>query len=131
MSTANDLRAISGLVGDALVQFNKLLQNEIELAKAEVAEKAQQINRAVVFLAGGAVLVIPSIVMALFALSDALIANGWSQTAAYLASALLSAIVAAILFSIGMHRLDARHLKPVETIRQLDKDKAAVKGAMR
>jgi hypothetical protein len=30
-----------------------------------------------------------------------------------------------------MHRLDARHLKPAETIRQLDKDKAAMKGVMR
>jgi uncharacterized membrane protein YqjE len=131
MSTANDLRDISGLVGDALVQFNKLLQNEIELAKAELAEKAQQISGALGFLAGGAVLVIPALVMALFALSAALIANGWSQPAAYLAAALLSAVVAAILLRIGMHRLDARHLKPVETIRQLDKDKAAMKGAMR
>jgi len=131
MSTANDVRDISGLIGDALAQFNRLLQNEIELAKAEVAEKAQQVSGAVGFLAGGAMLVIPSLVMALFALSAALIANGWSQPGAYLASALLSAIVAAILFWIGMHRLDVRHLKPVETIRQLDKDKAALKGAVR
>jgi fatty acid desaturase len=126
-----DLQTISSLVGDALFQFNKLLQNEIELAKAELAEKAQQVSGALGFLAGGAVLVIPAIVMALFALSAALIANGWSQPVAYLASALLAAIVAVILFAVGMHRLDAGHLKPAETIRQLDKDKAAVKGVMR
>ena len=107
------------------------LQNEIELAKAELAEKAQQISGALGFLAGGAVLVIPAVVMALFALSAVLIANGWSQAAAYLASALLAAIVAAVLFAIGMHRLDARHLKPAETIRQLDKDKDAMKGIVR
>ena len=32
------------------------------------------------------------------------------------------------IFWIGMHRLDARHLRPAETIRQFDKDKAAMKG---
>jgi uncharacterized membrane protein YqjE len=131
MNTTNDLRSISGLVGDALSQLNKLLHNEIELAKAELGEKVQQINGALGFLAGGAALVIPAIVMALFALSATLIANGWSPSAAYLVAALLSAVAAAILFSIGMHRLDARHLKPAETIRQLDKDKAAMKGVMR
>lgn len=131
MSTMNDLQSISSLVGDALLQFNKLLQNEIELAKAELAEKGQQISGALGFLAGGAVLFIPAIVMALFAMSAALIANGWSQPVAYLASALLAAVVAAILFAIGVHRLDARHLKPAETIRQFDKDKAAMKGIVR
>lgn len=131
MSMKTDLQTISSLVGDALSQFNKLLQNEIELAKAELTEKAQQVSGALGFLAGGAMLVIPAIVMALFALSAVLIANGWSQAAAYLASALLAAVVAAVLFAIGMHRLDARHLKPGETIRQLDKDKAAMKGIVR
>jgi len=131
MSMGHDLHDISGLVGDALAQFNKLLQNEIDLAKAEVAEKAQQVGGAAGFLAGGVVLVVPCLVMALFALSAALIANGWSQPAAYLVFALLSGVVAAVLFWIGLRRLDARHLKPVETIRQLDKDKAAMKGVMR
>jgi uncharacterized membrane protein YqjE len=131
MSTKADFRDMSSLVGDALSQFNRLLQNEIELAKAEVSEKLRQISGALGFLAGGAVLVVPAIVMALFALSAALIANGWSQPAAYLASALLAVILAAILFAIGMQRLDARHLKPTETIRQLEKDKTAMKGIVR
>jgi len=131
MNTKTDLQTISSLVGDALSQFNKLLQNEIELAKAELAEKAQQISGALGFLAGGAVLVIPAIVMALFALSAVLIAHGWSQPTAYLVSALLAAIAAAILFAIGMHRLDARHLKLAETLRQLEKDKVAMKGIVR
>jgi len=131
MSTKDDLLSISALVGDALLQFNKLIQNEIELAKAELAEKVEQVGGALGLLAAGAVLVMPAIVMALFALSAALIDNGWSQPTAYLVSALLASVVAAILLAIGMHRLDARHLKPVETIRQLEKDKAAVKGMAR
>ena len=65
MTTKTDLRAISHLLGDALSQFAKLFQNEVDLAKAELGEKVQQIGGAVGLIAAGAVLVIPAIVMAL------------------------------------------------------------------
>ena len=131
MSTKTDLRTISHLLGDALSQFAKLFQNEVDLAKAELGEKVQQIGGAVGLIAAGAVLVIPAIVMALFALSAALIANGWSQPASYLISAIVAGVLAGILFAVGMNRLDARHLAPRETLRQLEKDKDTVKGMVR
>ena len=131
MTTKTDLRAISHLFGDALSQFSKLFQNEVDLAKAELGEKVQQIGGAVGFIAAGAVLVIPAIVMALFALSAALIAGGWSQPMSYLISAIVAAVFAGILFAVGMNRLDARHLAPRETLRQLEKDKDTVKGMVR
>lgn len=130
-TTKNDLRTLSTLVGDALSQFAKLLQNEVDLAKAELGEKVQKVGNAVVFIAGGAVLVIPGLVMALFALSAALIAAGWSQWVSYLLSAVLAFVVAAVLFAIGLSRLDARNLTPRETLRQLEKDKNTVKGLVR
>jgi hypothetical protein len=131
MSTKTELRAISHLVGDALSQFAKLFQNEVDLAKAELGEKVQQIGSAVGLIAAGAVLVIPAIVMALFALSAALIAGGWSQPVSYLISGIVAAVLAGILFAVGMNRLDARHLTPRETLRQLEKDKDTVKGMVR
>ena len=131
MTTKTDLRAISHLFGDALSQFSKLFQNEVDLAKAELGEKVQQIGGAVGLIAAGAVLVIPAIVMALFALSAALIAGGWSQPVSYLISALVAAVLAGILFAVGMNRLEARHLAPRETLRQLEKDKDTVKGMVR
>jgi uncharacterized oligopeptide transporter (OPT) family protein len=112
-------------------QFAKLFQNEVDLAKAELGEKVQQIGSAAGLIAAGAVLVIPAIVMALFALSAALIAGGWSQPVAYLISAIVAAVLAGILFAVGMNRLDARHLAPRETLRQLEKDKETVKGMVR
>ncbi|MBV8696356.1 MAG: phage holin family protein, partial [Bradyrhizobium sp.] len=87
-------RGIPQLLGDALSQFTKLFQNEIDLAKAELGEKAQQVGIAVGLLAGGAVLVIPAVVMALFAFSAALISAGWSQPLSYLASAILALLLA-------------------------------------
>ena len=131
MSTKTDIRTISHLFGDALSQFSKLFQNEVDLAKAELGEKVQQIGSAVGLIAAGAVLVIPAIVMALFALSAALIAGGWSQPVAYLISAIVAAVIAGVLFAVGMNRLDARHLAPRETLRQLEKDKETVKGMVR
>ena len=130
-TSQNDLRTISTLVGDALSQFAKLFQNEVDLAKAEFSEKVQKVGGALGFIAGGATLVIPALVMLLFALSAALISIGWSQPLSYLASAIIAAVLAGVLFAIGINRLDARNLAPRETMRQLEKDKDVVKGKVR
>lgn len=130
-TSQSDLRNISTLLGDALSQFAKLFQNEVDLAKAEFSEKAQQVGGAMGFIAGGAILVIPALVMALFALSAALMSAGWSQPLSYLTSAIVSALIAGVLFAIGINRLDARNLAPRETMRQLEKDKDTVKEMVR
>ena len=128
-TSQNDFRDISTLLGDALSQFAKLFQNEVDLAKAELGEKAQQVGGAIGFFAAGAILVIP--VMVLFALSAALMAAGWSQPLSYLTSAIVAAVIAGVLFAIGINRLDPRNLAPRETMRQLEKDKDTVKGMVR
>ncbi|HEY3637418.1 MAG TPA: phage holin family protein [Rhizomicrobium sp.] len=131
MSTQSDLRAISGLLGDALSQFAKLFQNEVDLAKAELGDKVQQVGGAMGFIAAAGIVLIPALVMALFALSAALIAAGWSQPISYLASAVVAAVLASVLFAVGINRLDARNLAPRETMRQLGKDKDTVKEMVR
>jgi uncharacterized membrane protein YqjE len=131
MNTQPDFRTISNLLGDALSQFAKLFQNEVDLAKAELGEKVQQLGGAISFFAAGAVLVIPAVVMALFALSAALIAAGWSQPISYLASAVLAAVLAGVLFAVGRNRLDTRNLAPRETLRQLEKDRNTAKEMVR
>ena len=130
-TSQNDLRAVSTLLGDALSQFSNLFQNEVNLATAEFGEKAQKIGGALKFIVGGAILMIPALVMALFALSAALISAGWSQPLSYLASAIVAATLAGVLFAMGVNRLDARNLAPRETMRQLEKDKDTLKGMVR
>jgi hypothetical protein len=130
-NSKNDLRAISALAGDALSQFFKLFQNEVDLAKAELGEKVQKAGSGLGLIAGAAVLVIPGLVMGLFALSAALITAGWSQPVSYLLSAILAFVIAGVLFAIGISRLNARNLAPRETMRQLEKDKDTVKGMVR
>ena len=126
-----DLWNLSGLVGDAMAQFAKLFQNELDLAKAELSEKVRALGGALGLIAAGAVLVIPALVLALFALSSALIAEGWSQPLSYLTSAFLAAVLSGVLLAIGIHQLDARKLAPRETMKQLQKDKNTAKGMVR
>ena len=130
-TSQSDLRTISTLLGDALSQFAKLFQNEIDLAKAELGEKARQVGGALGFFAAGAMLVRPALVMVLFAFSVALMAAGWSQPLSYLTSAIAAAVMAGVLFAIGISRLDSSNLAPRETMRQLEKDKDTVKGMVR
>jgi hypothetical protein len=127
----SDLHNISSLVGDAMTQVAKLFQNEVDLAKAELGEKVRKLGGALGLLAGGAVLVIPAIVMVLFALSSALIAAGWSPTLAYLASAIVAAAISGALIVVGIKRLDVGSVAPQETMRQLERDKDTLKGMVR
>jgi membrane protein implicated in regulation of membrane protease activity len=75
--------------------------------------------------------VIPALVMALLALSAALVSAGWSQPVSYLASAIVALALAGVLFAIGINRLDARNLAPQETMRQLEKDKNTAREMVR
>ena len=127
----DDLRAVSGFFGDALSQAAKLFQNEVDLAKAELTQKAQSLGAAIGFLVGGAILIIPAMVMALFALSAGLISAGWSRPLSYLTSAIVAAVIAGLLIAIGMNRLAPKKLIPGETVRQLEKDKNTLKGMVR
>jgi uncharacterized membrane protein YqjE len=132
VSTArNDIQEMSGLLGDALSQFAKLFQNEVDLAKAELSEKIRTASIAAGLLIGGAILVIPALTMALLALSAALMAAGWSPAMSQLIAAIVAAVIAGLLIAIGMRRLQARKLLPQETLRQFEKDKDVVKEMIR
>ena len=131
MTDKSDFRNIATLLGDALSQFSKLFQNEIDLAKAELGQKAQHVGIAAGLLVGAAVLVIPAIIMALLAMSAALVTGGWSEPVAHLMSAMVALIIAAILAVVGVQRLKPENLTPTETINQLERDKQAVKGFVR
>ena len=130
-TSKNELQTIATLTSAALSQFAKLFQNEVDLAKAEVGEKFSKIGGAIAYIGAGAILVIPALVMALFALAAAMIAGGWSEPVSYLIAAVVAAALAGTLFIVGLKRLDARNLAPRETVGQLEKDKDTLKGMVR
>jgi uncharacterized membrane protein YqjE len=128
MTYKSDFRAIAALTSDAFAQFSKLVQNEADLAKTELRKKGQEVAVAAGLLVGAAVLVIPAIILALLALSAALIDAGLRNPLAYLVSAAVAAALAALFVVIGMQKLKPEKLAPTETMRQLDRDREAVKG---
>jgi len=108
-------------------QLAKLIGNEFELARAELSDKASQAGRAAAMIGAGAVILIPALVILLFAISSALIRAGLSDPIAYLITGVGAVVVSAILIGVGLSRLSGDALKPAVTIEQVQRDKLAAK----
>lgn len=124
-------RSISELVGDAFAQFAKLVSNEFELARAEMSEKLGQVGRAAAMIGAGAVILVPGLVVLLFAAAAALVESGYAQSTAYLIVGAGATAVAAALIGFGVSRLSGDALKPTVTIDELERDKAAAREMIR
>jgi hypothetical protein len=120
-------RSIPELFSDAVGQLAKLVGNEFELARAELSEKARQAGRAAAMIGAGAVILMPALVLLLFAISAALIRGGFSEPVAYLLTGAGAALISAVLIATGMSRLSGDALKPSVTLNQVQRDKVAAK----
>jgi hypothetical protein len=130
MSSQNS-RSIPELFSDAVGQLAKLVGNEFELARAELSEKASQVGRAAAMIGAGAIILIPALVLLLFAISATLIRGGFSDPIAYLLTGVGAALVSAALIGIGLSRLSGDALKPSVTLDQVQRDEVAAKEMVR
>jgi hypothetical protein len=130
MASANN-RSIPDLLGDAVNQLAKLIGNEFALARAELADKAAQVARASALIGAGAVLMIPALVVLLFAIAAALMHAGISDPLAYLLTAIGAMAISGILIWVGISRMSGHALTPKVTIEQLERDKLAAKEMVR
>jgi hypothetical protein len=124
-------RSIPDLVSDAFAQLAKLVGNEFDLARAELADKAAQVGRAAALIGAGAIIMMPALVLLLFAVASALIRSGLSDPVAYLITGVGAALVSAALIVTGLNRLSGDALKPLVTLDQVQRDKVAVKEMVR
>jgi hypothetical protein len=124
-------RSIPELFSDAVGQLAKLIGNEFELARAELSEKASLLGRAVALIGAGAVILMPALVLLLFAVSAALIRGGLSDPVAYLVTGAGAALVSAALIGVGLSRLSGDALKPSVTLDQVQRDKVAAREMAR
>jgi hypothetical protein len=124
-------RSIPELFSDAVGQLAKLVGNEFELARAELSEKAGQVGRASAMIGAGAIVLMPALVLLLFALSAALIRGGFSEPVAYLLTGGGAALVSIALIATGLSRLSGDALKPSVTLDQVQRDKIAAKEMIR
>ena len=124
-------RSIPELFSDAVGQLAKLVGNEFDLARAELSEKAGQAGKAAGMIGAGAVILIPALVVLLFAASAALIRGGMFEPIAYLLVGFGAALLSAVLVAIGISRLSGGALKPTVTLDQVQRDRVAAKEMVR
>ena len=124
-------RSIPELFSDAVAELAKLVGNEFELARVELSEKAGQVGRATAMIGAGAIILMPALVLLLFAVSAGLIRGGFSEPIAYLSTGLGAALVSAALIGVGLSRLSGEALKPSITLEQVQRDKVAAKEMVR
>jgi len=124
-------RSIPDLVSDAFGQLAKLVGNEFDLARAELSDKASQVGRAAAIIGAGAVILMPALVLLLFAIAAALTRSGFSEPVSYLLTGAGAAAISGALIATGLSRLSGDALKPSVTLDQVQRDKVAVKEMVR
>jgi hypothetical protein len=123
MSLSNDMQMIPRLFGNAVEQLAKLVQNEANLARAEIGQKFAQVKLGATYLAGAAIFAIPALVVLLIALAIWLTtAFALAPATGYLIAGALGAIVALVLGLTGMSHLKPENLAPTVTMREVERD---------
>jgi len=112
-------------------QLSKLVSNEFELARVELSDKVSQMGRGAAMMGAGAIILIPALVVLLFAASAALTEAGLSESISHLISGGCALIVSVALVLIGKSRLSGDALKPSVTLDQVERDKMAVREMVR
>jgi hypothetical protein len=119
---SEDLHAIPGLLSDTAEQLGKLLQNEAQLARAELSEKMTQAATGAAYLIGAALLSIPVLVLLLIALALFLAQQGLSPALSHLIAAGVGLVIAGVLAMAGARYLKPEKLKPRVTLQQVERD---------
>ncbi|MCW8086671.1 phage holin family protein [Sabulicella glaciei] len=128
----NTERSVADLLGDLVDQTTTLVRKEVQLARAELGEKAGQVSSAVISLGAGMVLAIG----ALIALTQAAIAAlveyaGLSATVSALIVAAVLALIGFLVVRGGIATLRSFNITPDRTATQLSRDAQVVKEQVR
>jgi hypothetical protein len=128
MAIPGSQRPVPDIISDLFAQLNGLFHKEAQLARVEMSENMSNIGRGLGLIIGGAVLLIPSLVILLQAGVTALgdhygLAPTWS--ALVIGGTVL--IIGVVLFLIGISRLRFEHIMPHKTVHQLQRDAALAK----
>jgi len=115
-------RSIPGLFRDLLLQLTTLLRMEGQLARAEMSEKLGRATRGVALVLGGAVLMMPALVILLEAIVAALVDAGLEAHWAALIVGGLALILGGIVLFAGVKAMKLEELTPRRTIDNLQRD---------
>jgi uncharacterized membrane protein YqjE len=132
MAVAKPSRSVPEILTELMGQFATLVRKEGQLARVEFSENIGQAAAGLALVIGGAVLLIPALVILLQAGVAALVErNGMSQPMAALTVGVTTLVLGLILLLIGMSRLKPERIMPRKTINQLQQDASVARQQMR
>lgn len=122
-------RSLPEIFSDLIAQFTRLLQKEGQLARAEVSENIGKAATGLGFVIGGAVLLIPALVVLLDAAVAAITERG--HLAPYWSALIVGGgvlIIGLLLLAFGASRLRPSNMVPTRTMQQLQRDASVAKS---
>ena len=119
----NDDRSLGQIVGDLSNDLTTLVKQELELARTELKEEAAKAGKGAGMLGGAGVAGLLTLILASFALSY-LLDNWMPVELAFLITALLWAVVGAVLAARGRTELKKTNPQLPETQQTLKEDAA-------
>lgn len=131
MTLTNNRRSVSELLTSVGTQLADLMHAEVQLAGAEMSEKMTLAATGLGLIGGGAVLLMPALVVLLEAAVAALVDSGLAPYWSALIVGGTCLALGLILVLIGMRWLRAGRFIPDKTIHQLQRDAAAARSQVR
>ncbi len=124
-------RSAKALLGDLVEQVTELAQKELQLLRAELSEKLEQVGVAVGLIVAGLVFAITAINVLASALVGALAAAGVPASWAAVIVGAAIALLAFLLVRLGAQRLKLANLKPERTLRSISRSAKEIKERIR
>jgi Putative Actinobacterial Holin-X, holin superfamily III len=128
MGTNTDERTLGEMFAELSRETRTLIQQELELAKTELTEKASAMGKGAAFIVGGGLIAYAGLLAIVAAFALVLIAVGLPPWAATFVGGLLVAGAGYLLVRSGFAALKPQHLAPRQTIETLKEDAQWVKA---
>jgi hypothetical protein len=122
MSTLKDDRTLGEMFADLSRETRTLVQQEIQLAKTELSEKAARVGKNSGLIAAGGLLAYGGMLTIIAAMVLGLIQVGMAAWSAALLAGVLVGIIGYLLIHSGLSGLRTRNLTPHQTIETLKED---------
>ena len=122
MGTNKDERTLGEMFAELSRETRTLVQQELQLAKTELTEKASKMGKGAAFIAGGGLIAYAGLLAIVAALVLILMAIGLPAWAAAFLGGVLVAGIGYLLIRSGLAALKAQELAPRKTIDTLKED---------
>jgi uncharacterized membrane protein YqjE len=131
MTTTKDERTLGEMFAELSRETRTLVQQELQLAKTELSEKASKMGKGAALLVGGGLIAYGGLLAIIAAIVLILIVIGLPPWAAALVGGVLVSGIGYLLIRSGLAALRPQELTPRETIDTLKEDAQWLKAQVK